>query len=125
MAETINQRIRSQRKKLQYTQYQVAKMLSMKESTYSQMERKGNITCEILIKLCDILNTDALTLLYGEKEQPKESKKTEEIEKNFSTIPMLVAQNLYENFAVIAMRSLPSKKKQEIYEFVLNKLKEY
>lgn len=67
MLETINQRIRFYRKEMMYSQAQVAQMLNLKMTTYSQMERKGNITCEILIKLTEILNVDALTLLYGEK----------------------------------------------------------
>ena len=65
MPETINQRICFYRKKLKLTQSQVGKMLGVKTSTYSQMERRGNITCENLIKLSEILSVDTLTLLYG------------------------------------------------------------
>lgn len=120
---TVNQRIRHYRKKLKYTQADVAKMLDMKISTYSQMERMGNITCETLIKLTDILKTDALTLLYGEKMLCKEIPKIEEIKKDIDGIPMLIADDLYEKFAVIAMRNLSHNSKQEVYGFIMEKLK--
>ncbi len=75
MAETINQRIKRYRKKLGYTQEYVAKQIGEKLSTYSQMERKGNITCKLLIELTEILQVDALTLLYGQ-EKSKETEQT-------------------------------------------------
>ena len=122
MLETINQRICFYRKKLKLTQSQVGKMLGVKTSTYSQMERRGNITCENLIKLSEILSVDTLTLLYG-KNIPQ--KIPEDTEKDVDGIPYLVAKDLYEKFAVLAMRNLPPDKKQEIYEFILEKFKEY
>ena len=36
---------------------------------------------------------------------------------------MIVAQDVYEKFAVIAMRNLSQPLKQEIYEFILDELK--
>ena len=117
--ETINQRIRHFRKKLGYTQEYVAKQVGEKLSTYSQMERKGNITCEMLIKLTDVLDTDALTLLYGE--QYNEKITIESIDS--SEIQPLVTQNIYEKVAVIAMRAFPFKRKQEIYEYIIDQLK--
>ena len=111
---TVNQRIRHYRKKLKYTQADVAEKIGMKTSTYSQMERIGNITCETLIKLTRVLKTDALTLLYGEnyeesKANPEEVT-TEPID--ISWVQPLVADDVYEKAAVIAMRSFPHKKKQ-------------
>lgn len=125
MEKTINQRIRYYRKKLGYTQSQVGEMLGIKTSTYSQMERMGNITCEILIKLTEVLKVDALTLLYGKKTPEKQIPKAEEIKKDINGIPFLIAEDLYEKFAVLAIRNLPSENKKEIYEFVLDKLKKY
>ncbi len=89
----------------------------------------GNITCELLINLTDILDTDALTLLYGEKteEQPKEKPVIIEEETagviDTSEIQPLVTQNVYEKIAVIAMRVFPEKIKQEIYEYIIGALK--
>lgn len=122
---TINERIRHFRKRLKYTQADVAKMLDMKISTYSQMERKGNITCETLIKLTDILKTDALTLLYGEnyEESNVNSKEITAEPVDLSWVQPLVADDVYEKAAVIAMRSFSHEKKQELYQFFLNEFK--
>ncbi len=128
MEETINERIRKLRKKLGYTQEYVAKQIGEKTSTYPQMERKGNITCEMLIKLIDVLSTDALTVLYGEedKEESQTLSNPEEIMVepiDTYEIQPLVAQNVYEKIAVISMRAFPEKIKQEIYGYIINKLK--
>ena len=72
--ETINQRVRKYRKDLFLNQSDVALMLGMNTSTYSQMERMGNITCETLLKLTKILKVDVRKLLYGEDIQKKEIK---------------------------------------------------
>ena len=122
---TINERIRYFRRKLKYTQADVAKMLDMKISTYSQMERKGNITCETLIKLTNILKTDALTLLYGENYEESNVNSKEIIAEpiDISWVQPLVADDVYEKAAVIAMRSFPHKKKQELYKFFINEYK--
>ena len=123
---TINERIRYFRRKLKYTQADVAKMLDMKISTYSQMERKGNITCETLIKLTHILKTDALTLLYGENYEEESNVNPQEITAepiDLSGVQPLVADDVYEKAAVIAMRRFPHEKKQELYNFFLNEFK--
>lgn len=122
---TVNQRIRHYRKKLKYTQADVAEMLDMKTSTYSQMERIGNITCETLIKLTKNLKTDALTLLYGEtyKQSNVDIQEITAEPIDISWVQPLVADDVYEKAAVIAMRSFPHKKKQELYKLFLNEFK--
>ncbi|MBE6779449.1 MAG: helix-turn-helix transcriptional regulator [Ruminococcaceae bacterium] len=45
MPSLVNERIRYLRKQRKYSQKYVAKKMNMKVSTYSQMEREGNITC--------------------------------------------------------------------------------
>ena len=121
--ETINQRVRKYRKDLFLNQSDVAKMLGMKTSTYSQMERMGNITCETLLKLTEILKVDVLKLLYGEDMPKKEMKDINEFKADIDGVGMIVAQDVYEKFAVIAMRNLSQPLKQEIYEFILDELK--
>jgi len=98
-------------------------MLGLKTSTYSQMERIGKITSELLIKLTVILQTDALTLLYGENKPKMPIPEIKEIKKDIDGIPLLVAQDLFEKFAVIAMRNLSNGGKLEVYEFIMEKLK--
>ena len=121
--ETINQRVRKYRKDLFLSQADVAQMLDMKTSTYSQMERMGNITCETLLKLTEILKVDVLKLLYGEDMPKKEIKDINEFKADIDGVGMIVAQDVYEKFAVIAMRNLSQPLKQEIYEFILDELK--
>jgi len=62
---TINQRIAHFRKINDYNQERMAKIFRTKTSTYSQRERKGNITCEFLIEFCHYLDVDIRLLLYG------------------------------------------------------------
>ncbi len=50
MNESINSRIRRLRKSKGYTQADIAKILNLNLSTYSQMERKGNINSDIIAK---------------------------------------------------------------------------
>lgn len=121
--ETINQRVKKYRKELFLSQADVAQMLDMKTSTYSQMERMGNITCETLLKLTEILKVDVLKLLYGEDMPKKEMKDINEFKADIDGVGMIVAQDVYEKFAVIAMRNLSQPLKQEIYEFILDELK--
>ena len=121
--ETINQRVKKYRKELFLSQADVAQMLGMKTSTYSQMERMGNITCETLLKLTEILKVDVLKLLYGEDMPKKEIKDINEFKADIDGVGMIVAQDVYEKFAVIAMRNLSQPLKQEIYEFILDELK--
>ena len=63
----VNKRIKEARKKLHYTQGQVAEYMGMKCSTYSQMERKGSISVERAKKLAEILDTDPDYIIYGEQ----------------------------------------------------------
>ena len=121
--ETINQRVKKYRKELFLSQADVAQMLDMKTSTYSQMERMGNITCETLLKLTEILKVDVLKLLYGEDMPKKEMKDINEFKADIDGVGMIVAQDVYDKFAVIAMRNLSQPLKQEIYEFILDELK--
>ena len=128
MTETINERIKRFRIKSGFTQAQLGKMLGIKTSTYSQMERKGIVTCKTLIKLTEIFQTDALTLLYGEEHKEKIEKpllnaeETIKITDSYEIQP-LVTQNIYEKIAVIAMRAFPYKRKQEIYEYIIEQPK--
>ncbi len=61
----INERIRQQRKSKHLTQTEVAEALGIKCSTYSQMERKGIITAETVLKLSELFEINSDILLYG------------------------------------------------------------
>ena len=75
MEETINQRIKRYREKSGYSQREVAELIGQKTSTYSQMERKGRITCELLLQLAEVFKTSATVLLLGEKQEQKQEPK--------------------------------------------------
>lgn len=63
----INERIIARRKELGLNQTMLAESLGIKVSSYSQMERKGHITCETLRVLCEVLKVSTEYLLYGIK----------------------------------------------------------
>ncbi len=127
MEETINQRIVRFRKNANLTQTNVANALGMNLSTYAQMERMGKIHSEVIIKLCNILKVDELTLLYGDNRPI--NKVILDVENmahktiNIVGISEFVTQNFYEKFCVLALRNLKEKDCKEIYEFILEKLK--
>ena len=73
----VNYRIYNYRKKYGYTQAQLGKMLGLKTSTYSQMERKGNIDTDILKKLAEIFNVSVISLSKKHKKIFKRSVCTE------------------------------------------------
>ncbi|MBQ6847625.1 MAG: helix-turn-helix transcriptional regulator [Clostridia bacterium] len=62
---SVNERIRICRKQRGLTQTQMSKVLGIKTSTYSQMERKGIITCEVLKVLSEAFGVSPIYLLYG------------------------------------------------------------
>ncbi len=68
MKETVNQRIARLRKLRGLTQAEMAEKLGMKSSTYSQMERTGNITTQRLIDIANILKVRVSDLLYDDPE---------------------------------------------------------
>ena len=63
----VNKRIREARKKMGYTQGQLAEYMGMKCSTYSQMERKGSISVKRAKMLAEILDTDPDYIIYGQQ----------------------------------------------------------
>ena len=65
-SESLNKRIARLRKAKGLKQADMAERLGLKESTYSQMERQGNITAQKLLDIAAILGVDVNVLLYGE-----------------------------------------------------------
>lgn len=116
----INTRIASIRKLREYKQSDVAQFLGLKTSTYSQMERKGNITGEMILKLAEIFNVDPMIILCGENSEyehvvvdifdPEERKLTN-LEKNIIKI----------------FRNLNKEKQEDICDYIskLAKLGKY
>ena len=65
--ESINKRIARLRKSKGLTQGDMAEKLGLKESTYSQMERQGNITTQKLLDIAAVLEMNANLILFGEE----------------------------------------------------------
>ncbi len=107
MPSLVNERIRNLRKQRKYSQKYVAQKMNMKVSTYSQMEREGNITCDALIELCEILDADVLSILYG-KDIPQKYCKANE----------LTEASLFEKLVLYALRNLPKEEKQEVFKLI-------
>ena len=77
----INKRVTHYRKEARLTQVQVADLIGMKSSSYSQMERLGDISAERIVKLAEVFKIDVRLLLYGqETESPQEPQQPEETE---------------------------------------------
>lgn len=125
MKETINQRIYRFRKNLGYTQSYMAEILDMHITTYSRLERKGNISCKLLVKLAEIFKTDISTILYGEinGKPQEETPKNQNLSYDFDSQPFFAIDH-YEKGTLIAMRSVSSENKIDIFRYAINKLEE-
>ncbi len=66
MANDINERIKKYRKEKKLTQGELAAKLDIKTSTYSQMEREGNITVDMALKIAEALCVEPNLIIYGE-----------------------------------------------------------
>ena len=62
----INERIRRYRNAAGYTQDAAAAMLGMKKNTYAHMERYGNPSPALMLKLAQLYSVDVNILLLGE-----------------------------------------------------------
>ncbi len=135
--ETVNQRIARYRKLKGFTQARLAEEIGMRPSSYSQMERCGNITTQRLVDIAIALKVDANVLLYGEVEilpPPTEDPKEPIGEPSPPLPPLppeddLILSNLEKNLVKI-YRSLPKEVKKEIdiivnekYQMIRNKKK--
>ena len=130
----INVRIREIRKSLHYTQAQVAELLSIKTSTYSQMERKGKISVDMAKRIADVLNADPNYIMFGEQKNNeldfspakpdvitvKNSQDfIEQIKKGEEQLVLTVNEkNIIKNF-----RSLKEEGKKEFLNFLQNLVK--
>lgn len=142
MPSSINERIRKYRKEKKYSQGQLAAKLGIKTSTYSQMEREGNITADMVLKIAAVLKIEpsliflgvsvapqkpsTLTFhspniieekLYGPQTEPVitcEPKKEEQEDKN--DLPFTLSNT--EKSIITIYHDLPKAQQKEIREFI-------
>lgn len=108
----INKRIASLRKLREYKQSDVAELLKIKVSTYSQMERKGIITGEMILKLAEVFDVDPREILCGEKAEmpPPEPPKTPE--------PLEIKLTNSESNIIKIYRNLNKEKREEVFDSI-------
>lgn len=123
MGNEINKRVAHYRKLAGFNQSQVAEMLGLKLSTYSQRERKGNITGDFLKKLSIIFGVKAEVLLYGEenKEDASLTNTTPEEKINPNLTPFLLDKR--EKELVTIYRNVSAPKKIGIFQFAYDTFK--
>ncbi len=110
MSLEINRRVKAERIRKGYTQEKLAFALNFKTSTYSQMERTGNISAEALIEIADVLNVDIIDLLYGNYTPAPQIEKTE----HYTT---------QERSIITIIRNLPPKDRNDVVNYIENKYK--
>ena len=116
MSKSINSRIAKIRKAKGFRQYQVAELLGMKTTAYSQMERTGRIYADRIVSLASIFNVDVKELLFDGAEPVKEIAKPVKIpEPEFS----LTEINL-----ITIMRNFPKTVRDDVYAFIDKKYRE-
>ena len=109
----INARIASIRKLREYKQADVAEFLGIKVSTYSQMERKGNITGEMILRLAEIFDVDPKIILCGEEiEETPVSVPT-----TVSDPPQIMLTNSESNVIKI-LRNLNKSKQEQVFDAI-------
>ena len=118
----INKKVKELRKKRGYIQQQIAEILGMKTSTYSQMERSGKIPVQIILKLADVFNVEAIEIMDPENS----GLMIEPSNKSFAKLAQdavksedffeekLVLTNREEN-AIIMLRNLSAEDREKIY----------
>lgn len=83
----LNERIARYREFAGYSQATAAKELGMKVGTYGRLEREGNPSPELLMRMSVLFNVNVNVLLFGEEyDAGKEEKKFEEQQKVFTRL---------------------------------------
>lgn len=124
--ESINERVARWRNERNMTQADLADKMGLKCSTYSQMERNGNITAEKLLIIEKELNLPQGTLLYGEELVPKtDSTLTlSEPKLQFPQEETLLLTNNEKNYIKI-LRQIPKEDRNEVLNVLQQKFDEY
>lgn len=132
MFDSINERVAHYRKLANLNQAQAAERMGMKLSTYSQMERVGNISGERIIKLAQIFGVDASILLLGETDRipakvpnnPGDTVLTAEQDKPvLPPVPKPFLLTNKEKTIITVIRNFSKKEQDEVIAFIESKRK--
>lgn len=130
MSYTVNQRVAIYRKMANLTQTEAAERLGMKCSTYSQMERKGNISVSKLMAIAEAFGVSPAALLRDPMElqsdsvpEPVQDKPQtvmrEPVNVPSSRPPFLITRN--EENLLTVLRNLPKSDVDEIRSLINEK----
>lgn len=112
MSESINERIAKYRRFRGYSQKDMAELIGVNLTTYSQRERSGKVTCDFLIKVAYFLNVNILTLLYGTDIEPFTDDEEFSLKLSHTEIDHIKM-----------LRNISRENKKEILELTYNKFK--
>ena len=119
----INKRVVHYRKQNHLTQSKVAERIGMKSSTYSQMERVGDISADRIVKLAEIFGIRPEWILLGEPEDKSDGNSIVKVEQPKPVIPEpepFVLTNMEKSIIKI-IRNLKKKEKEEVINFIQSK----
>ena len=124
----MNRRVQKLRKERGLTQAELAKLLGLKTSTYSQMEQHGNITANMVIRIAEIFNVDTDSILFGELKEERKPDINEFIKAlpyQINSYYFIIKVNNDERNMLTSFRNI-SKKRQEmvmrfVYDLVMNR----
>lgn len=112
MGKEINKRIRHYRKKAGLTQNKLAELIGMKGSTYSQAEREGIITCELLLKVAPFLEVAPEFLLTGKTPEPPKQPPI------LPPPPPIYDYSIKEKNLIKIFRNTSQENRNRIYKFI-------
>lgn len=120
----INKRVVYYRKQKHLTQATVAERIGMKSSTYSQMEREGDISADRIVKLAEVFGIRPEWILLGEpqeKSEPDNSDVTLQQSKPIIPEPEPFVLTNMEMSIIKIIRNLKKKEKEEVINFIQSK----
>jgi len=122
MGTTINQRVAIARKRAGYNQKTAAELLSMKHSTYAQMERRGLISGERLVRMAKLYNVTLEYLMLGVEDSSTENDNSTLIVEQPITPPVPSEPQFLlkprERNLIRLIRSLKEESREEFYKYV-------
>jgi len=126
MSQTVNQRVAARRKSLGLRQYQVAELMGMKTTAYSQMERTGNITSKRIVELSKILDVTTDYLLFGEELDfnPIEKKDSVMHEPQFFQKEEGFILSTNEKNIITILRNFPKSVREDVIAYIDKKYQE-
>lgn len=121
MSKEINKRLAYYRKLSGYSQTQLAEILGMKISTYSQRERTGQLTAGFIIQVSQIFGVDPSVILTGKEGVKFPVNEDDRNDEDNGVIPFYLDNK--EKEMLTLWRNLSSTQKREVFAFAYNVFK--